>query len=169
MVRGQSLEITIDNDDHGTTPIFSNQAILCGKYIVPLHHGTNKVLIGATHEYKKEPFPLDDVLEDLRRRSYNISPYVWDNGILERVTQGYRVQSQRGKYGRIPIIGKINNHQHTNSWIFTGLSARGLIYHGVYGKVLSEAILDNDEATILGMMPDALWWKPSPQVKAEEM
>ena len=158
LVRGQSIEFTLDDCDLKDSN-FSNQAILCGKYIAPLK-GNNQVLIGATHEYKEEPFNEDEVLEDLRARSFDISHLVWNQGKVNRITSGYRVQSRRGKYGRIPIIGKtIYDDIHHNSWLFTGLSARGLIYHGVYGKILSESILRNDESTIVDVMPDALWWK----------
>ena len=158
LVRGQSMELTLD-DCHVEESNFSNQAILCGKYIAPLK-GKNQVLIGATHEYKEDPLSKDEVLEDLRARSFDIGQLVWNQGKVNRITSGYRVQSRRGKYGRIPIIGKtVYDDIHHNSWLFTGLSARGLIYHGVYGKILSESILRNDESTILDVMPDALWWK----------
>lgn len=159
IVRGQSVEMTLDDDVVSTQPNFSNEALLCGKYVVPLEGG-NKVLIGATHEYKKVPLNPDDVVEDLRSRSYDISQFVWDNGHVDRITIGYRVQSKRGKYGRLPIIGKAQYDDiHRNSWIFTGLSARGLIYHGVFGKYLSRAVMEANEDEILGEVPEAFWWK----------
>ncbi len=144
LVRGQSIELTLDGS-YVDTSDFSNQAILCGKYIAPLK-GKNQVLIGATHEYKEEPFGKDDVVEDLRKRSFDLAPFVWERGKVDQVTSGYRVQSKRGKYGRMPIIGKARyDDVHHNSWLFTGLSARGLIYHGIYGKILSEAVIEGDE------------------------
>jgi glycine/D-amino acid oxidase-like deaminating enzyme len=46
-----------------------------------------------------------------------------------------------------------------SSWIFTGLSSRGLLYHGSYGQLLSQAILQRDESLLLRHCPDILWWK----------
>lgn len=158
IVRGQSIEMKLDNDST-TKRSYPNEALLCGKYIAPLV-GKNRVLIGATHEYKKKPLNNDEVVNDLSSRSSNLANFVWENGKVERITEGYRVQSQRGKYGRMPIIGKSQSHElHPNSWLFTGLSSRGLIYHGVLGKILSEAILKDNESSILKEFPDAFWWK----------
>jgi glycine/D-amino acid oxidase-like deaminating enzyme len=83
------------------------------------------------------------------------------------MTQGYRVQSARGKYGRRPIIGQLpssmvattDDSPSQSSWIFTGLSSRGLLYHGLYGQLLSLAILQRDESLLLRHCPDILWWK----------
>ena len=159
LVRGQSVEMTLDEDAVSTQPNFSNEALLCGKYIAPMDR-RNKVLIGATHEYKEDPLNHDDVVQDLRSRSYDISQFVWDNGHVDRITVGYRVQSRRGKFGRMPIIGKTQyDDVHSNSWIFTGLSSRGLIYHGVFGKYLSKAVMNGNEYEILKDMPEAFWWK----------
>jgi glycine/D-amino acid oxidase-like deaminating enzyme len=32
---------------------------------------------------------------------------------------------------------------HDRAWIFTGLSSRGLLYHELFGKMLSEMIMGN--------------------------
>jgi glycine/D-amino acid oxidase-like deaminating enzyme len=159
LVRGQSLEMTLEGTIADKSQ-FSNEALLCGKYIAPLND-TNKVLIGATHEFQEEAINNDQVVEELRSRSYNLSTFVWDNAKIDKITTGFRVQSQRGAYGRMPIIGKISESEkvHPNSWIFTGLSARGLIYHGYFGNVLSSAILSSDESEILQSIPEALWWQ----------
>ncbi|GFH46195.1 hypothetical protein CTEN210_02669 [Chaetoceros tenuissimus] len=154
LVRGQSAEMHLESDAS-----YPNEAILCGKYMTPLPD-PNKVLIGATHEYKSEPLDELGVLDELKKRSYDISPFVWEEGKLDRVTIGYRVQSRRGKFGRIPIIGKSkHNDVHPNSFLFTGLSARGLIYHGIYGQILSRMVVENDETSVLEDYPDISWWK----------
>ncbi len=162
LVRGQSVEMSLDNDAI-TESDFANEAILCGKYLAPLPE--NRVLIGATHEYKKEPLDHVNVLKELRQKSFDLSPSIWDHGHVDRITLGYRVQSRRGKYGRMPIIGKSQyDDVHCNSWLFSGLSARGLIYHGLFGEALSEAILKDDEDEILKRIPEAFWWKTSSTV-----
>ena len=156
LVRGQSVEMTLDHADAHQYP---NEAILCGKYIAPIPD-SNQILIGATHEYKEEALDESGVLDELKKRSYELSPFLWDKGSLHRITNGYRVQSRRGKYGRMPIIGALkDSNVHYNAYIFTGLSARGLIYHGIYGKLLSNAIVAQDENILLDKYPEILWWK----------
>ncbi len=154
LIRGQSIEMTLPSSSN-----YSNEAMLCGKYLAPMTN-KNQVLIGATHEFQADALDTDGVQSELRKRSYDIAPKVWDEGTVDKITIGYRVQSQRGKYGRMPIIGRsIHNDIHDNTWIFTGLSSRGLIYHGVYGDLLSTAILEDDESAILENHPDVYWWK----------
>jgi len=157
MVRGQSIEMTLEGD---AAKAYPNEAILCGKYMTPVAKSGGKVLIGATHEFRAEAMDPTEVADELRGRSLNISPYVWEYGKVDRITSAQRVQSQRGRYGRMPIIGRAETGRvHENAWIFTGLSSRGLIHHGVYGDILSEAILENDEDAITRSHPDIIWWK----------
>lgn len=155
LVRGQSVEMRID-------PSLShpNEAVLCGKYIVP-RPGEDKMLIGATHEYKEMPWDKEEVTTDLRNRSEGLAPVVWDKGMVEGVTCGIRVQSRRGPKGRMPIVGlwKDGKASHPNVWLFTGLSSRGLIYHGLFGDILSDAILKGDDQALLTSYPETAWWK----------
>jgi len=95
----------------------------------------------ATHEFKNEPLTPDEVEIELKERSYHFASGPWDDCTIDNVTSGDRVQSNRGPYGRLPIIGKLNSPHHHNSWVFTGLSGRGILYHGIYGDLLSNVIL----------------------------
>lgn len=133
LVRGQSIEMTMKNK-------IAWNAILCGKYVSPLPE-SGRVIIGATHEFKNEPLTPDEVKIELKERSYHFASGPWDDGTIDNVTSGDRVQSNRGPYGRLPIIGKLNSSLHHNSWVFTGLSGRGILYHGIYGDLLSNLIL----------------------------
>lgn len=155
LVRGQSVELKLDADEI-EHPL---EAVLCGKYVSPLID-EGKMLIGATHEYKDQALSNQDVEKDLLERSVDLAPSIWESGKVSRITTGWRVQSERGASGRIPIVGRLDvNTLHNNVWIFTGLGSRGLIHHGVYGSVLSEAILRNDESVIYKKIPQACWWK----------
>ena len=156
MVRGQSIEMNA-NEMGGTAP---NEAVLCGKYVAPMLQ-KDQVLIGATHEYKSEALSEAEVWKELKKRSYELAPDLWDQGTVSQITSGYRVQSKRGKYGRMPIIGRSCGDIHDNSWLFTGLSSRGLIYHGIFGDILSSAIIENSEESMLEQYPDLNWWKKS--------
>ena len=112
---------------------------------------------GATHEYGEEPLKPNEVEDVLKKKSYQFASEVWDNGTIDRVTKGYRVQSNRGRHGRLPIVGKLENCYHPNSWIFTGLSGRGLLYHGLFGDLLTDSILGikNEDGELLENMN---WW-----------
>jgi len=153
LVRGQSIEMVLNDDTN--SPPYPNEAVLCGKYMTPTPNG---VLIGATHEYKPKVMNATQVYNDLRQRSEFLP--VWESGYeVDKITSGVRVQSQRGKLGRLPMIGKLTTDVHENAWLFTGLSSRGLIHHGVLGKVLSDALLTHDESVISQDYPELLWWK----------
>lgn len=152
LVRGQSIEVKLDS---AIASRFQNEAILSGKYLTPLPVA-NHVLIGATHEYKAKPLDRSSVVEELKMRSFELSPFVWEHGEIIKLTAGYRVQSKRGKYGRLPIIGRFAcSEVHENIWLITGLSSRGLIYHGIFGSLLSDCISQNNEDSISHL----LWWK----------
>ena len=188
LVRGQSIQIKIPEQ---STNIFPMEAILCGKYITPLppnSSSTNDVCIGvgATHEYKDIPLSPTNVIEELKKRSYNLHPKLWDDGIVdtEDIKSGWRVQSARSNFGRMPIVGRIHMNKdhdlsntdtdddeamkyrnerqwkHDNVWTLTGLSSRGLIYHGIYGDILAQAILTkNGEEKMFQTYPHLSWWK----------
>lgn len=177
LVRGQSLILRTSNDDNGdtqpaTTP-WKRHALLNGKYVSSLPQ-KDLVLVGATHEFQSTSFSQSQVLADLKSRTYEMIPDLWkdmedENGnvSLEAVTVGTRVQTPRGAHGRRPIIGKLPNHTsgdengqiHPNTWIFTGLSSRGLIHHALYGEILARAILENNEELIVQRDMELLWWK----------
>lgn len=178
LVRGQSLILRTSNDDNGdaqaaTTP-WKRHAFLNGKYVSPLPQN-DLVLVGATHEFLSTPLSQAHVLADLKSRTYEMIPDLWkdmeeENGnfSLEAVTVGTRVQTPRGAHGRRPIIGKLQNHTaggdengllHHNTWIFTGLSSRGLIHHALYGEILAQAILENNEELIRQRDKELVRWK----------
>lgn len=154
LVRGQSAIIKRPEES-----LTRSEAILCGKYISPLPQ-EDLLLIGATHEFKQEPLGQDDVVRELRERTEAAVPYAWI-GSLVQMTEGFRVQSQRGEFGRLPILGKCESLGNfgASTWLFTGLSSRGLLYHGLFGELLSRAILVDEEDTIRQDAPEVLWWK----------
>jgi glycine/D-amino acid oxidase-like deaminating enzyme len=150
LVRGQSIEMVSNNEED-----WLENALLCGKYVSPMLE-KNRVLIGATHEFNKDPLDRHQVEEELKDRSHLFASYVWNGWTIDKITSGYRVQSNRGKHGRLPIIGRWKSPHHHNSWIFTGLSSRGLLYHGIFGDSLSDMMLGNlkDED-----LKDYDWWR----------
>ena len=198
LVRGQSIEMKLPTSNTITGSSSTNnlldEALLCGKYVSPLppsstdttttastttnSNTSRRYVIGATHEYQSIPLSTNEVQEELKSRTYQMAKQLWECGTIDKITCGVRVQSTRGKYGRMPIVGRINTTttttttnasstsstitagiSHHNTWIFTGLSSRGLIYHGLFGSWLANAILHNDESKIREKFPEFDWWR----------
>ena len=174
LVRGQSIEIGLSTEENKN--FIENDAVLCGKYISPLPSLTQdtdsqanmrqRYVIGATHEYKSTPLTSTEVTEELRSRTYNLAPHLWDEGVVDKITNGVRMQSNRGAFGRMPIIGKYKseaaaeselNHEHM--WLFTGLSSRGLIYHAIFGKWIANAVFHDNETLLQNEFEQFDWWR----------
>jgi len=173
LVRGQSIEIGLPTDEKKS--LIKNDAVLCGKYISPLPslaqdndpqaNARQRYVIGATHEFKSTPLTSTEVTEELRSRTYELAPHLWDEGVVDKITNGVRMQSNRGAFGRMPIIGQYNsdaaeselNHEHM--WLFTGLSSRGLIYHAVFGRWLANAVLHDNETLLQNEFKEFDWWR----------
>jgi glycine/D-amino acid oxidase-like deaminating enzyme len=169
LVRGQSMELTMPQNEKTKHMGLLDHAILCGKYVSPLF-AKDKVLIGATHEFQSLPLSRDKVEVELKERSYAFASQIWDsveaNPEADRViTSGVRVQSNRGKFGRMPMIGRYDGYDkamdvHPDAWIFTGLSSRGLLYHGVLGDILTDQMLQRDGIRYNSDIVAHLnWWK----------
>ncbi|CAJ1914985.1 unnamed protein product [Cylindrotheca closterium] len=150
LVRGQSIELHLRNRQF-------EQVRLCGKYATPLPD-KGKVNIGATQEFKDEPLDCASVKDELQMRSYDFLSDLWDDGDVHKVTEGFRVQSDRGPRGRLPIIGSFDSELHDNAWIFTGLSSRGLLYHSLFGDMLTDMMFDSDENYQLVDAESLNWW-----------
>jgi glycine/D-amino acid oxidase-like deaminating enzyme len=178
LVRGQSVELRVPddhvNDDQDGPP---SQALLCGKYVSPLPGDPNLYLVGATHEFREEALSPAAVAEELQNLTETFASHLWKSATVERWTSGYRVQSERNQYGRRPMIGRLptstdadndtanderlpkNPMIHPNTWIFTGLSSRGLLFHGLYGDILTDALLAGSEAPMVSRDKDLTWWR----------
>ncbi|KAI3972273.1 hypothetical protein MKW92_011688 [Papaver armeniacum] len=75
---------------------------------------------------------------------------------------GVRSMPPLTPYGSIPLLGCVDdivfhdggknlNHKHsskTKYWLFGGLGARGLLYHGWLGKLMAQAVLSCDESLL---------------------
>ena len=147
MVRGQSVELS-----PAATPLPA--ALLCGKYVSPLPG--NRILVGATHEFQAEPWSVDEVKATLHEKTLPF--YSWEPASVERVTEGFRVQSQRGPYGRRPILGQCDWPHHDRAYLFTGLSSRGILHHAYYGQALVDEILTGLPSPLL-TADDLNWWR----------
>ncbi|MCH9621525.1 MAG: tRNA 5-methylaminomethyl-2-thiouridine biosynthesis bifunctional protein MnmC [Chlamydiia bacterium] len=96
--------------------------------------GGDKICLGSTYEREFESDVLDKEYAEAEIRS-RIEPWYES---LEDVKNkefvcGVRV-GQNDSY--LPLVGKINE----DTYVFTGLGSRGLLYHAYYGKILSDLI-----------------------------
>ena len=150
-VEGQSIEFSPVGGSDIAAPKF---AIICGKYAAPLPGG--KVLVGATQEWKDEPLTRDEVVNELSPGAKPLCPDLFDGSKYDiaRITSGTRAQSSRGAYGRLPIIGNLSE----NTFVFTALSGRGMIHHGVYGAMLARVILKCKSEVDFDSV-DFNWWR----------
>lgn len=138
----------------GSNMIFSNngerplsQALLSGEYIVPKidDTGSPTIVAGATHDHLPQTgeqpilpeYSIDGLSENLLPKLLRIYPHLRKEMILG-TKAGLRLVTQRTNYGRLPILGSHPNY--SNLWIFSGLGARGLLYHSMLSELLIHAI-----------------------------
>ncbi|KAL3777226.1 hypothetical protein HJC23_007126 [Cyclotella cryptica] len=171
LVRGQAIVMDLPRENNAA---LTNEALLCGKYVSPLQSIQRKndneqteaearqFVVGATHEFHSTKLDESQVIEELKNRSYPFVPHLWDRGVVKSIIAGVRMQSNRGKFGRMPIIGRpetSHENDKINKWIFAGLSSRGLIYHGLFSRWLADAVLRNDEKILHQHFEEFDWWK----------
>lgn len=106
-----------------------------------LAKGSTKEIIsaGATYERgrRNEEPDLSSALKTLAPKMETLYPGLVLDPI--EVKAGVRVSSI-GHY--FPLIGKVSD----GLWAMTGLGSRGLLYHGLFGKMLARGIMDHDES-----------------------
>src|SRR5690606_36200763 len=112
---------------------------IVGKGYIAKGEREGEVSIGATYERgirNEEPEPAS-AIESLLPKAQTLCPGFTINPI--EVKAGVRVASV-GHY--FPIIGKVEEAL----WVMTGLGSRGLLYHGLFAKMLAKAILEGEES-----------------------
>lgn len=78
---------------------------------------------------------------------------------MHKITEGFRVQSNRGPKGRMPILGRFETPIHDKVWVFTGLSSRGLLYHALFADSLSDMILEMNDGDSTVDHQSLSWWQ----------
>jgi len=119
------------------------EAKLFGNYAVPV--GSGSVMIGSTLEWFDTPLTNDEVLKELREKTEVYVPELWGEGwVVEKVWGGTRVQSNRSPLGRVPKLRALGDRVY----LLTGLGTRGLIYSGMCGRIVADAVLSGDNGEI---------------------
>lgn len=69
-------------------------------------------------------------------------------GILACRT-GVRALAPRTSAGSLPMLGRIPCEGVTAPvWVIAGLGSRGLVYHGLLGRLLAQAVVSESEAAL---------------------
>jgi len=140
-VRGQAIifKPTSTNQPQLETP----DALIFGQYAIP--QPKNRVMIGST----LEPFPdnvvpplsSSEVIKELYLKTAAHAPKVWNRELyeVEAITSAQRVQTYRSEKGRPPILKNLGG----NSFLFTGLGSRGLLYGSIGGSIIAASVWES--------------------------
>jgi hypothetical protein len=101
-VGAQSIELA------GTTRGIARADVRIKVKVDPDGVPRRRYVIRATHEYSAIPLSANEVQVELKSRTYNMAKQLWDAGTINGITSGVRVQSARGRHGRMPIVGRLN-------------------------------------------------------------
>jgi glycine/D-amino acid oxidase-like deaminating enzyme len=156
-VKGQNL--LFSNGDR--QQCITSRPLLSGEYVVPRWSPEwgSYLICGATHEHLHAPsldtvralmtttrLGIDGEDSKLRSRLETICPALHSLATPFAITAGIRLVTRRTELGKIPIVGR--HPVLPNVWAIGGFGARGLVYHALMAKYLSEAILDDNEDCI---------------------
>uniref|UniRef100_A0A453QY50 FAD dependent oxidoreductase domain-containing protein n=2 Tax=Aegilops tauschii TaxID=37682 RepID=A0A453QY50_AEGTS len=90
-------------------------------------------------------------MEELLPKASAVYPGIskWD---YVRARAGIRAMPPLTANGSLPLLGCLNDviGERSNSafWLVGGLGARGLLYHGLAGKLTAKAVISSDENMI---------------------
>ncbi len=121
---------------------FTLELSVMGKGYVAMSNDTNCFYLGSTYErnYLDESPCLERAKRTIFEKVEQFFPLCKSLEVL-RCSAGVRVDRQRAA---LPLCGKLQ----PRLWVVTALGSRGLLYHGLVGRFLSMAILQNDAALI---------------------
>lgn len=120
--------------------------------------GPCTVSIGSTWQWKSENYgsTVSDeealtAMEELLPKASAVYPGItkWD---FVRARAGIRAMPPLTANGSLPLLGCLNDVIGKRSncvfWLVGGLGARGLLYHGLVGKLTAKAVISCDENII---------------------
>jgi len=71
-----------------------------------------------------------------------------------RASAGLRAMPPLTVHGSLPLLGSVNGALGSEDgsgcryWVIAGLGSRGLLYHGLVGKLMAQAVVSSDESII---------------------
>ncbi|XP_024026073.1 uncharacterized protein LOC21399696 [Morus notabilis] len=120
--------------------------------------GPRSLYMGSTWEWKSRnsspnvsTSEASKALEELLPKAYAIYPDL-KNWTFTTARAGLRAMPPLTPHGSLPLLGCVNDIVGENNgckyWLFGGLGARGLLYHGWLGKLMAQAVLACNEQLI---------------------
>lgn len=130
-VKGQILEVNWP-EDLNPLPISIN----ANKYLVA-NNDNNTCILGATFEHNQiiEDPNQEKAYQEIVPKLSPFFPFLKTAKVIS-CHAGIRVSTPSKK----PLIGKIAE----KVWILVGLGSKGLLYHGITGSMLAQAVLSNN-------------------------
>ncbi|KAL0427654.1 UNVERIFIED_CONTAM: hypothetical protein Slati_2940200 [Sesamum latifolium] len=121
-------------------------------------HGARHMDLGSTWDWKSMNYSRNvttdeasKAMEVLLPKASSVYPAI-KNWTVTGAVGGLRAMPPLTADGSLPLLGCINDYvdgsQTCKYWLFTGLGARGLLFHGWLGKLLAQAVLSHDENLI---------------------
>lgn len=111
--------------------------------------------LGSTWDWKSRNYSRDvtadeasKAIEVLVPKASSVYPAI-ENWTITGTVGGLRAMPPLTAHGSLPLLGCVDEYvdgsRSCKYWLFTGLGARGLLYHGWLGKLLALAVLSGDE------------------------
>jgi glycine/D-amino acid oxidase-like deaminating enzyme len=121
---------------------FHSNMSLIGKGYLALSENQDHCVIGSTyeHQFLTESPCMGTATDEIFSRVGQFLPSYGNFSILDCLS-GVRVGNQRAY---LPLLGRLKE----GLWVVTAMGSRGLLYHGLMGKILAEAIYRNDDEEI---------------------
>lgn len=111
--------------------------------------------LGSTWDWKSENYSREitaveasQAIEALLPKASSVYPSI-KNWTISGAVGGLRAMPPVTAEGSLPLLGCVDEYVDRRStckyWLFTGLGARGLFFHGWLGKLLALAVLSSNE------------------------
>lgn len=132
--------------------------------------GARRIDLGSTWDWSSRNYSREVTTEEaskaselLLQKASVVYPAINDWTVTGAVA-GVRAMPPLTADGSLPLLGCvdefIDGDHACKYWLFTGLGARGLLFHGWLGKLMALAVLSSDE----NLIPSELTsWKRKPQ------
>lgn len=117
--------------------------------------GPQNVLMGSTWEWKSNnysshvpPEEAAEAIEELLPKASLVFPDIkrWE---FVGARAGLRAMPPPTPLGSLPLLGCVAGADSgCRHWLVGGLGSRGLLYHGLIGKLMAQAVVSSDEAKL---------------------
>ncbi|KAL0903583.1 hypothetical protein M5K25_027973 [Dendrobium thyrsiflorum] len=133
---------------------YSNQSpsILSNAWLA--FQGPRHVLMGSTWEWKSNNYSSHVTSEEAAKAIKELLPKVsvvypaikkWE---FVGARAGLRAMPPLTPLGSLPLLGRVAEDSNCQYWLVGGLGSRGLVYHGLLGKLMAQAVVSSDEALL---------------------